>query len=150
MVAMESRKQAAKRPRPPFPRPASGSSCKQGEQINFFSFRCLCDKRFKQQVGHIVGRRAAKEKLHGQVVDALGILALVCFLREDPSLRENISHGPSKGFVTLPAADRRKIFYVVEEQMPFVQPVRSHQRNGAASVLFEKFCPIGLVPFVID
>src|SRR5262249_34724111 len=41
-------------------------------------------------------------------------------------------------FVTLPGEDCTRSFYVVEEQMPFVQPIGSHELNRAKPVLFEE------------
>ena len=85
-VASESRKQAASRPRPPLPSPASGScssSCSQVEPS-----RCAAtslDERLEQQVDDVVGQRPADEELHRQVVDALGVLALVGAARSAPS-----------------------------------------------------------------
>ena len=43
------------------------------------------DERVEQQVGDVVGQRPADQELHRQVVDALGVLALVCLLRAAPS-----------------------------------------------------------------
>src|SRR5215831_6048894 len=90
----------------------------------------------KQKVGDIVCQRPAKKKLHRQVIDALGILAFVCFLSQYPPLREHVAYRTCHCFVTLPGDDCTRSFYVVEEQMPFVQPIGSHELNWAKPVLF--------------
>ena len=51
-----------------------------------------CDDRVEQQVRDVVRERAADQELHRQVVDALGVLALVGLLGADPALREDVAH----------------------------------------------------------
>ena len=74
IVAIESRKHAARRPSPPLPRPASGSCSSKPSQSRLFrpatSFTMI-----EQEVRDVVGKRAADEKLHRDVVDALGVRA---------------------------------------------------------------------------
>jgi hypothetical protein len=101
-------------------------------------FRCLRHQRIKQQVGDVIGQRAAEEEFHGEVVHALRIRLFVCFLGEHPSLRKDISDGSRDSCKALTQANQLLVDDIVEMKMPFVQPVRSHKLNGAAPVLFEE------------
>ena len=49
--------------------------------------------RVEQEVGDVVGQRAADEELHREVVDPLGVLAVVGLLGAQPALREDVAHG---------------------------------------------------------
>ena len=139
MVAMESRKHAARRPSPPLPRPASGSCSSRSSQSRlFFSTTCF-GQRIEQEVGDVVGQRAADEKLHREVVDALGVLALVGLLREHPALREDIPHGAGGASKRSPAVPPRRVDDVVEQQMAFVERVGgARELDRAAAVLLEE------------
>ena len=83
----------------------------------------LLRDRIEQQIRDIVGQRAADEKLHREVVDALRVLALVGVLRQHPALREDIPHGAGEGLKALARAGRRQIDDVVEEEMPLVERI---------------------------
>src|SRR5262249_48592229 len=92
----------------------------------------------KEKVRDIVGQRAADEKFHGEIVDALGVGALVGLLSLDPSLREDIAHGAGEGLKTLASADRRHFHNVVKDEVPLVQCVGiSSQLDRAAAILLE-------------
>ena len=90
IVAIESRKHAARRPSPPLPRPASGSCFEQAEPVEILVLDRLPDEGIEQEIRHIVGQRAAEEKLHGKIIDALGVLALIGVFGEQPALREDV------------------------------------------------------------
>ena len=123
-VAIESRKQAASRPRPPLPRPASGSCFEQLEPVEVLSLRTTCSaQRLEQQVHDVVGQRAADEELHRQVVDALGVLALVGLLGEHPALREDVAHGAGEGLEALARRRRRPARRRCRKQVPLVERV---------------------------
>ena len=133
---MESRKQAARRPNPPLPRPASGSCSRSSYQSRFRSLDHVVHDRVEQKVGNVVGQRSADEKLHREIVDALAILALIGLLRTQPSLREDVAHGAGCGLETLASADGRQFPDVIEEEVPFVQRIgRSGEPDGTATVL---------------
>ena len=123
IVAIESRKHAARRPSPPLPRPASGSCFKQAEPIEVLLLDRLPGDGIEQEVRHIVGQRAADEKLHRQVIDALGVLALIGVLREHPALREDVPDGAGKGLEAFSRAHGGQFDDVVEDQVPLVKRV---------------------------
>ena len=79
-------KQAASRPRPPLPRPASGSVLGEPGQSSPSRSSSFLDERLDQQVGDVVGERAADQELHREVIDPLGVLAVVGLLRLEPAL----------------------------------------------------------------
>jgi hypothetical protein len=95
--------------------------------------------RIEQKVRDVVGQRAADEELHGQVVDALGVLSFVGLLGAHPALRQDISHRAGGRLELLPRACRDRVDDVVEEEVPLVEPVgRTRELNRATSVLFEQ------------
>ena len=107
IVAMESRKHAARRPSPPLPRPASGSCSSRPSQSRPFSSTACLTSGFEEEVQDVVGQGAPDQELHGEVVDALGVLALVGLLGAQPPLREDVPHGAGDGLVALPRRQRR-------------------------------------------
>jgi hypothetical protein len=83
----------------------------------------LPDNRIELEIRHVVGQGAADEKLHREVIDALGILALVNVLRLHPAPRENVSHRASEGLETLARVGRCRFHDVVEREMTLVERV---------------------------
>ena len=139
IVAIESRKHAASRPSPPLPRPASGSCSSSAEPVEALVVGDSLRDGIEKEVQDVVGQRAPDEELHGEVVDALGVLALVCLLRAQPPLREDVPHGAGDGLVALPRAHRRGIDDVVEHEMPLVERIaRPGELDRAAPVLLEE------------
>src|SRR5262249_37110597 len=57
--------------------------------------------RIQEKVGYIVSQRAADEKLHREIIDALGVAAFVGLFAEYPTLRQNIPHRAGKSLKTL-------------------------------------------------
>ena len=89
---------------------------------------CLtaCARRIEQQVGDdVVGQRPADEELHREVVDPLGVLAVVGLLGLHPALREDVAHGAGDGLEPLAGAGRRRIDDVVEDEMAFIEGFRN-------------------------
>src|SRR5262249_39149745 len=85
------------------------------------------------------GQGAPDEELHGQVVDALGILARVGLFRTRPSLRQDVSYGAGDGFVALARTYGGGVDGVVEQEVSLVERGGcSRERDRAASVLLEK------------
>ena len=60
----------------------------------------------------LLAQGAPDQELHGEIIDALGVLAVVGLLRAHPPLREDIPDGAGDGFVALPRPqlprDRRR------------------------------------------
>ena len=91
-VASESRKQAASRPSPPLPRPASGSSSKSAcKSWPMSEAKSLAHELLDLKVGDGVGQRPADQELHRQVIDLLGVLVVVGPLGQQPALGEQVA-----------------------------------------------------------
>ena len=140
IVAIESRKQAARRPSPPLPNPASGSCSSNSYQSSLLFLDGLFDNVIKKKVRDIVSQRTTDEKFHRKVVNALGILAIIGLLCPNPSLREDIAHRMRDGFKTFAVTDRRRIHNVVKDEVTLIKRVvRSGELNRPAAVLFNEF-----------
>ena len=139
IVAIESRKHAARRPRPPFPRPASGSCSSTASQSRPFSSTTRLDEWLEEQIQDVVGQGAPDQELHGEVVDPLGILALVGLLGAQPPLREDIPERASGGLVALRGPSSRRIHDVVEQEVTLVKRVaRAGEPDRTAPVPLEQ------------
>src|ERR1043166_6703814 len=137
IVAIESRKQAAKRPRPPLPKPASGSCFQKPEQINPLFFEDPFCGVIKKKVRYIVRQRTTDQEFHGKVVNALGILTFVGCLGLNPSLRKDVTHRARDGFKTLASADRGCFQHVVKHEVAFIERILSPaELNRTAPVSF--------------
>ena len=137
-MAIESRKQAARRPSPPLPRPASGSCFEHAEPIEVLLLDGLPGDGVEQEVRDIVGQRAADEKLHREVIDALGVLALVGVLGEQPALREDVPDGAGNGLEAFSRARGGQFDDVIEEQVPLVKRlIRARELHRTAPVLLD-------------
>ena len=77
----------------------------------------------EEKVRDIVGQRAADEKFHREIVNALGVLALIGLFGTHPSLRKNIAHGAGDGLKTLARADRRCFHDVVKDEVPLIKRI---------------------------
>ena len=95
--------------------------------------------RVEEEVDDVVGQRAADQELHREVVDALGVLALVGLLGAHPALREDVPDGAGDGLVPLPRARGGGIDDVVEQEVPLVERgLRPGEPDRAAAVLLEQ------------
>ena len=98
----------------------------------------LCDG-IEEKVGDVVSQRATDEKLHREIIDALGVRALVGLLGLHPSLRQDIAHGAGNSLKALPWAGGYQFDDVVENEMPFIKRViRSRERNRPTAVLLKQ------------
>ena len=96
-------------------------------------------QRIEQQIRHIVGQRAADEKLHREVVDALWVLALVRVLCQYPPLGKDVPHRAGEGLKTIARVGACRIDDVVKEQVAFVQAALCpREMNRAGVVLIEE------------
>ena len=73
-------------PQPAVPQPCVGLLLEHAQPIEAFLRDDALHLVIEPQVHDVVGQRAPKEELHGQVVDAFGILALVRLLGPQPAL----------------------------------------------------------------
>ena len=123
ILAMESRKHAARRPSPPLPSPGVGLLFEQAEPVDALLVDILSHQRIEEEAGHVVGQRAPDEELHGKVVDTLGVLTLVRLLGAQPPLRQDIPHRPGGRLVALARTERGGIDNVVEHEMALVERI---------------------------
>src|SRR6266446_8423998 len=93
----------------------------------------------KQEVGNVVGQRTPDEKLHGEVINALGIASFIRLLGLDPALREDVSHGTRERLKAFTCTRHLRVDDSVKKQMAFVKRVfRSDKWSRTASVVMEK------------
>ena len=127
-------------PEPAVAQARVGLLFEQAEPIEVLLLDGLPGERIEQEVRDVVGQRAADEKLHREIVDALGVLALVGVLREHPALREDVPHGAGEGLETLARAGGGQVDDVVEDEVPLVERVvRPRELDRAAAVLLAEF-----------
>ncbi len=103
----------------------------QGGPVESLVLGSLLRDRIQQQIGYIVGERAANQELHGQVVDALGIRLRVGALGVYPALREDVAHRAREGLESLARPGGRRVHDGVEYEMSLVA-VCVRQRPWAA------------------
>ena len=72
-VARESMKQAASRPKPAVAEPGVRLLLDQLVDVPAFDAACPPHDRLGRQIHHVVAQCPAEQKLHRQVVDALGM-----------------------------------------------------------------------------
>jgi hypothetical protein len=60
------------------------------------------DDGIEHHVHYVVGERPADEELDRDIVDALGVLALVGLVGLEPAVRQNVAHRPGGRLVALP------------------------------------------------
>ena len=95
--------------------------------------------RVEQQVHDVVGERAADQELHRQVVDALGVLALVRLLGADHRCDRTSRTERATASKRSRGPGGRGIADAVEQQMALVEPIGSaRELDGAAAILREQ------------
>ena len=92
------------------PEPSIAQSCvglllQQLVPIKLLFLNGLFGNLIEKKVRDIVSQRTTDEKFHREIVNALGVLALIGLLGPNPSLRKDVTHGTSDGFKTLSNAD---------------------------------------------
>ena len=94
---MESKKQAARRPKPPLPSAASGSWASVSSSVRAWACSAAAagPVRFKRIQG--VGQRTPHQKFHRQVIDPLGLGLRVCGLRGHPAAGELLAGDQGQG-----------------------------------------------------
>ena len=120
---------------PAIPQAGVGFLLEQLEPIEVLLLDGLLHEGIEQQVGDIVGQRAADEKLHREIVDTLGVVAFVRLLRLHPALRQDIPHGVSHRLKTLACASSGQLDDVVEDEMAFIERVvRTRDESGHSRI----------------
>ena len=135
MVAIESRKQAASRPRPPLPRPASGSWSRSSIHAAAMLVEPLRHHRVEHEVHDVVGERPADQELDRNVVDPLRVLAPIGQPLWQPALGQDVANRARGGLETIANARRVRRDDVVGLEMPLVEGVgRARETLRAAAV----------------
>ena len=100
--------------------------------------------RIGQKIADVIGQRASDEKLHGKIVNTLGVAMLVRTLRQHPTLRQKVAYGAGKCLEALTRGCDPGIDHPVENQVPLVECILCpNQCNRAASILMEEFRDTG-------
>ena len=97
----------------------------------------VADELLDAEVDDVVDQRAADQKLHRQVVDPLGVRAVVGLLRQQPALGQQIAQRAGDRLEALALAGVFSRNDVIEDQVPVVVSPRSG-RSGAVD------CPVVL------
>ena len=84
----------------------------------------LAHERLDEEVDEVVGRRPADEELHREVVDLLGVLAVVDLPGLQPALGEQVAERPRQRLEPLARGGVPGPDDVVEHQVPVVGGVR--------------------------
>ena len=80
----------------------------------------LTEKLFDSQVDDVIDQRAADQKLHRQVVNPLGILAVMRLLGQQPALGEEVSKHAGHRLEALALAGVLQRNSVVEHEVPII------------------------------
>src|SRR5271170_4938948 len=100
--------------------------------------------RVEAQIEYVVAQRPSDQELHREIIDALGVLAIVGLFGSMPTLRENVPYGAGDRFIVLARARLRRIDDIVEHQVPLIERVvRAGELDWSAAVLFEEVGHLG-------
>ncbi len=144
-VARESRKQAASRPRPPLPRPASCSLSSTARGRPRW-FERVPTEVVNAQIDQVVGQGPSQKILDGEVVDVLGIRPPLAFSGREQPIDHEIPYCEADALEELMG---RKGFPRLDQRVPgvaldgFPQRGRRHQeivRNAAQSLGLQPAC----------
>src|SRR5580700_2203315 len=121
-----------------------GFLLEQIEPVDAFFSNYKLRHGIEQEVRNIVGQRAADEKLHGEVVNALGIVLFVGCFCLNPALGEDVADGMRESFEAFPGAGYLRVDRPIKNQMAFVEgAVGPGKRNRATAILLEKVWNFG-------
>ena len=103
----------------------------------FLLNRLLCD-RIEQQIGNVVGERAANEKFHREIVHSLRILAFVRVFGTYPSLRKDVTNRVSKRLKACSGIGYAEIHDVVKKKVALIERVvGSGKLNRTTAILLQ-------------
>ena len=94
---MESRKQAASRPRPPFPKRGIRLYFTYIVQVDPQFIACLTELLVKTEIVHAIHQRAPHQKLQGKVVNALGVIDVIAAHGFHPAVDQAVAHHIGRG-----------------------------------------------------
>src|SRR5262249_30357385 len=96
--------------------------------------------RIEQEIGDVIGQRAADQKLHREVVHALRIAGFVSFFRKHPPLREHVPHRPRESLEAVAGGGSLRIDGVVKKEVALIERVvGSGKMDRTASVAVQEF-----------
>ena len=121
-------------PEPSIAQASVGLLLQQLVPIELLFLNGLFGNLVEKKVRDIVSQRTTDEKFHREIVNALGVLAVIGLLGPNPSLRKDITHGTSDGFKTLAIADLRRFHNVIKDEVALIKSVvRSGELEPARS-----------------
>ena len=93
----------------------------------------------EHQAGDVVRQRPSDQELHRQVIDMLRVFARVGFLRQHPSLREDVAYRPGQRLESLAGPRGARRHDVVEDEVALVERIVGPREGDlAAAVLREQ------------
>jgi hypothetical protein len=101
-------------PQPAVAQARVGLLLEQLDRVKVSGTESLPGDGIQQQVRHVVGQRAAEEEFHRQVIDPLGVFALVGLLGPHPALAEDIADGTGERLEAVPRPGGCRVDDVVE------------------------------------
>jgi hypothetical protein len=108
------------------------------ERVDLLLAHQVADERLGEEVGDVVGERAADEVLHRQVVDALGVGLVLVVAGGDPARGEQVADGAGDGLVLLAEVGPGLVDDVVEDEVALVGGVGvAAEEDFAGTVLVE-------------
>ena len=130
-------KQAASRPSPPLPSPASGSRLEHlGPVLARVRAEVVADQRLDAEVDDVVGERAAEQELHREVVDALGVGPVLRLLGQQPALAQHVAQRARHGLEALALIGVLEAHHMIEHEVAVVV-VLAAQPHGTYFVLLQ-------------
>src|SRR6185369_208528 len=123
----------------PVPQACIGLLFQKSEPIYILLLNRSLRHRIEQQIGNVVGQRAANKKFHREVVHPLRILAFVCFFGMYPSLRKDVTNGVSKRLKARSEIGCAEIHDVVKEKVALIERVvGSGKLNRTTAILLQE------------
>jgi hypothetical protein len=104
------------------------------ERIDLLLLAQLAPDRVEQQVGDVIGQRAAHQKFERRVIDAFHIPRPVGLLGLDPALRQQVADRASDGLEFVARRGGGDWNDLIEGQMPFVQRIAAAGKPDRAAI----------------
>ena len=114
---MDSRKQAASRPRPPFPKPGVDLAFHDVVQADAEAGQHLAAKLLQAQVRQVIAQQAPHQPFHRDVVQPLGVLVAIARLGLQHAVHDAVANGQRH---RLQIISRRQLRHRANERVPDV------------------------------
>ncbi len=125
-------------PEPAIAEARIGLLLEHAEPIDVLPFGEIRKDPVEHQVGDIIRQRPSDQELHRQVIHMLRVLARVGFLRQHPSLREDVAHRPGQGLESLARPRSAGRHDVVEDEVALVERIVGPQEGDLAAAVLRK------------